>query len=587
MTPHLTGPRRALPEGTVGDLFSRRAAEAPDAVALIDEDGPVGYRALDAAVAEAAGRLVAAGVRPGDTVAVLTRRSARLLAAMLAVWRVGGSYLPVDPGHPAARISFLLDDAGAVASVHDEGPGPGGVRVEPLAPAPELREGRETQAGDPDPAPPGADSAYLIYTSGSTGTPKAVRVGHRALLNVVLELADAMGCGPGDTWLTMAAATFDISLAEFCVPLATGAALVVTSERDLRDAGALVGLVREHRVTRMQAVPSQWRALLDAGFDAPDLVAMTGGEALTVNLARELRGRVAALFNGYGPTETTVLSTLWPVPPDAAGIAIGAPIANTRLSVLDDRGRPVAAGEPGELHIAGTGVALGYAGRPGLTGELFLPDPDGPPGSRRYRTGDRVRLRPDGLLEFLGRDDGQVKVRGQRVELGEVEARLADHPKVAGVAAKVHDDTLVAYAVLTSEQAATPAELREHAERLLPPAAVPSLVVLLEEFPLTANGKVDKAALALPARTPAEEAPWQPDGSDHITAALCEICREVLGNPAVRPEDDLFDLGAHSLVLMQILGRLGLVLGVTIPIDILYDADLVSDVAAAVRRHLA
>jgi amino acid adenylation domain-containing protein len=476
------------------------------------------------------------------------------------------------------------------------------VRVEPLTPDSDPDSDPDSNpdphAGGPHQTKPDADSACLIYTSGSTGTPRAVRVGHRALLNVVLALADAMGCGPGDTWLTMASATFDISLAEFCVPLTTGAALVVTSERDLRDAGALVRLIAEHRVTRMQAVPSQWRALLDAGFDAPDMVAMTGGEALTARLADELRARVGALFNGYGPTETTVLSTLWPVPPRARDIAIGTPIANTRLYVLDDHGQPVADGEPGELHIAGTGVARGYRGRPDLTEQLFLPDPDGPLGSRRYRTGDRVRRRADGALEFLGRDDGQVKVRGQRVELGEVEARMADHPKVAGVAAKVHDDTLVAYVVLTASQAATPAALREHAGRLLPPAMVPSLFVLLDAFPLTPHGKIDKAALAVPERTPADAAPSRPDGSggsdgsngldgmDAVTAALCEICREVLGIPVVRPEDDLFDLGAHSLVLMQIIGRLGLVLGATIPVDILYDADLVSDVAAAVVGHL-
>ena len=580
MTPHLTGPQRVLPEGTVGDLFARRVAAAPDAVALVSEGRPISYRALDAAVEQVAGRLTAAGVRPGDPVAVLTRRSSRLLATMLAVWRLGGIYLPVDPSHPAARISFVLDDAAAVASVHDAGPEAADVKVQALATG--TGAGRGTRdSGSPT---SGAATAYLIYTSGSTGTPKAVRVAHRALLNVVLELADAMDCGPGDVWLTMSAATFDISLAEFCVPLTTGAALVVTSERDLRDAGALVRLIREHRVTRMQAVPSQWTALLDAGFSAPDMIAMTGGEALTVKLAGALRGHVGGLLNGYGPTETTVLSTLWPVPPDAREIAIGTPIANTRIYVIDDQGRPVAVGDPGELYIAGAGVAEGYAGRPELTEQLFLPDPDGPPGSRVYRTGDRVRCRADGVLEFLGRDDGQVKIRGHRVEIGEVEARLADHPKVAAVVAKVHDDALIAYVVPTSPEAATAATLREHAEQLLPSAMVPSLFVKLDAFPLTSNGKIDKAALAVPARMPADTAPGEPDELDEVTAALCQICREVLNVPVVRPEDDLFELGAHSLLLMQIIARLGIVLGVTISVDVLYDAELVSDVAAAVVR---
>lgn len=578
MTPHLAGPLRALPEGTVGDLFAGRVAAAPDAVALISQGVRVGYRALDTAVDHVAGLLTSAGVRPGDSVAVLTQRSPRLLATMLAVWRVGGIYLPLDASHPEARIAFVLDDAAAVAAVHDAGPGPADVRVDVLAAG-------ARPSGQDSPASRG-ETAYLLYTSGSTGTPKAVRVGHRALLNVVLELADAMDCGPGDTWLTMASAAFDISLAEFCVPLVTGAALVVTSERDLRDAAALVRSIREHRVTRMQAVPSQWRALLDAGFDAPDLIAMTGGEALPVKLANSLRGHVRGLFNGYGPTETTVLSTLWAVPPDAREIAIGAPIANTRVYVLDEQGRSVAVGEPGELHIAGAGVAEGYLGRPDLTGRSFLPDPDGPPGSLRYRTGDRVRCRADGMLEYLGRDDGQVKVRGQRVELGEVEARLAEHPKVAGVVAQVHEDALIVHVVPASPDAATPAALREHAEQLLPPAMVPSFFVLLDAFPLTPNGKIDKAALAVPAPMPADAAPGQQEELDHVTAALCEICREVLNISVVRPEDDLFKLGAHSLQLMQIIARLNTVLDVTIPVDVLYDADLVSDVAAAVVRQL-
>ncbi|WP_051942781.1 non-ribosomal peptide synthetase [Streptacidiphilus rugosus] len=591
------GPVRERPATTVLGLFEAGARTHPDAPALSWAERRFSYRELDEAAERAARSLRAAGARPGSRIAVCLDRSADLVVGLLAVWKTGGVHLPVDLGYPAERIAFLLADSAADLAL---------TRSDltsrlPVSAPPAVAIDRDDAVDLPDAgaataseyAHPGpADPAYLIYTSGSTGLPKGVLTGHRALLNVVLELAAEMPCGPGDRWLAMAAAGFDISMAEFCVPLASGAELVLSTEEQLRDPRALVRLIREREVTRMQAVPSQWRLLLDAGFDAPRMVAMIGGENLGVNLAGELRARLAGLFNGYGPTETTVLSTLWRVPPGATAVSIGAPIANTRLHLLDDEGQPVEDGAVGELCIAGAGVADGYADRPELTAARFVPEPGGPDGSLMYRTGDRCRWRADGLLEFVGRADDQVKLNGRRIELGEVEAALSAMPGVAGVAAAVHErsnggSVLVAY-VVPEAGAAVPdaAALRDFGRTRLPAALVPGLLVALDAFPLTPHGKVDRRALPEPTgpATAAEaDAPADPSGEPTgLLAQVCAICREVLDVPQVLPGDDLADLGASSLTLMQIVGRMHTVWGVDVPVDVFFDHDTVGEAAAAI-----
>ncbi|MFC1431651.1 amino acid adenylation domain-containing protein [Streptacidiphilus sp. N1-3] len=589
----LVGPDRPLPETTVLGRFERCAAETPDAPAVSCGDRRLSYRELDTAAERLAAGLRGRGTGPGRATAVHLGREADLVVALLAVWKSGGVYLPLDPGLPADRIAFLLRDAQAELVL--TGPEPTARQLPDEVTSATVGELSASSAGPgaaaaAQPLRPDAP-AYVIYTSGSTGRPKGVRVGHRSLLNVVLELAAAMPCGPGDRWLAMAAPGFDISMAELTVPLATGAELVLTGEELPRDPRALVRLVRERGITRMQAVPSQWRLLLDAGFDAPDLVAMTGGEALTVPLARALRSRVAGLFNGYGPTETTVLSTLWRVPEQVTDISIGLPIANTRLSLVDDRLRPVAPGEAGELCIAGAGVSLGYLNRTELTADRFIAEPGGPAGALKYRTGDRCRLRPDGLLEFVGRTDDQVKIRGQRIELGEVEAGLAAMPGLAGAVAAVHDQgaegtALAAYVVARAgAPAPSPAQVREFGRTVLPSAMVPSLVVVLDRFPLTPNGKVDRRAL--PAPTGAGAEPTDTDSEPTATALLTEvseICREVLGVERVLPGDDLADLGGHSLTMMQIAGLMRARWNVDIPVELFFEYDTVAELAQAIGR---
>lgn len=593
------GPVRELPPTTVLGLFEAHAAATPDAPAVTCGEQRLSYAELDTHAEAVAAALRALGLRRGDRVAVCLDRSADLPVALLAVWKAGAVYVPVDLAYPAERVRLLLADSAAAAVLSRSDL----AAQLPPGQAPVIAlEALPAAVGPVPPGPAAArpdDPAYVVYTSGSTGTPKGVRVGHRALLNVVAELARELDCGPGDRWLAVAAAGFDISLAELGVPLASGAELVLASDAELREPRLLVRLVRERAVTRMQAVPSQWRLLLDAGLDAPALVAMTGGESLGVNLARELRARVAGLFNGYGPTETTVLSTLWRVPPQPEAVSLGRPIANTRLHLLDEALRPVPDGETGELCIAGAGVTDGYPSRPELTAERFVAEPGGAADSLMYRTGDRCRRRADGSLEFVGRADDQVKVNGRRIELGEVEAALSAMPGVAGVAVTAHEGpggaALVAY-LLPEPGAPAPdaAAVRAFGRTRLPAALVPGRVVVLDRFPLTAHGKVDRRALPAPATDPAPHPhpnphpdPQAEAPADPILAEVSAIVRETLGLPQVHPTDDLADLGATSLTLMQLASRMHARWNRDVPLELFFDNETVAEVAAAVTALLA
>jgi amino acid adenylation domain-containing protein len=570
------GPDRDVCPRTLLDRFHDHVVASPDAPAATSGGRALTYGRLDALARGAAAGLVGQGVRPGDRVAVLVERSTSLVVALVAVWKAGAVYVPIDPDHPADRVRYLLDDCAAPVVLTE-------AALLERVPAGSTVVLDDRRGPDPTDAVPGHkpvldDLAYVIYTSGSTGRPKGVEVTHRSLGNVVAELARALRADAAQQWLTMAPASFDISMAELCLPLATGARVAVTSSAEARDAARLVRSINELGVTRMQAVPAQWRALVDAGLRAPDLVGMVGGEALPTGLANELTSRIGLLFNGYGPTETTVVSTIWPVPAGATEISLGRPIANTRLYVLDEGLREVPVGEAGDLHIAGTGVARGYLGRPDLTAGVFLTDPWGPAGARMYRTGDRCRWRSDGCLVYLGRDDGQVKVRGQRIETGEVEACLMRYPGITGAAAVVRGQSLVAY-VTTASVAPAPARLRAFVAASLTPAMVPGTVVVLDAFPLTPNGKIDRAALMDQAA--AGTAP-QP-AVDTFADQLCALITEILDVPPVRPADDFFELGGNSLAVMRVAAVVAQKWSVEVATEVFYDTETVGDLAAAIQ----
>ncbi|MEM7049900.1 MAG: amino acid adenylation domain-containing protein [Acidobacteriota bacterium] len=550
------------------ELFAARVAAHPGQAAVSSGDEVLSYGDLDRASQRLAERLRGRGIGPGDRVGVAVARSPRLLVALLGVLRAGAAYVPLDLAFPAQRLSYMIEDAGlrlvlSEAARADDLP-PHRVPVLDLA---EAASG-DPVADAPRPRPlAGEDTAYVIYTSGSTGRPKGVVVPHRALRNFLLAMAEEPGLAAGQCLLAVTSLSFDISALELYLPLIVGGRVEVAGRDETSDGEALARRLDTCRADAMQATPATWRMLLEAGWRGrPQLAMLCGGEALPGDLAAELLPRGRALWNLYGPTETAVWSACQPVSGEIAGegsVALGRAIRNTRLLVLDGHGEPLPIGVAGELLIGGRGLADGYLQRPALTAERFVPDPlagqpgGGAPGARLYRTGDLVRWRSAGVLEFLGRLDHQVKVRGHRIELGEVESVLSAVPGVTQAVAVARRDgggeaELVAY--VTAEESFDVDLLRGLARRSLPEYMVPSRLVRLESFPLTPNGKVDRRALPAPQAARPKVAPQLPAGS--LEATLSQIWCDLLGLEAVGLEDSFFDLGGHSLLLGKLRTRL-------------------------------
>ncbi|MFF8805416.1 amino acid adenylation domain-containing protein [Streptomyces omiyaensis] len=566
---------RAIPPGTVVDAFAARVREHPGAVALVAGAEELTYAALDARVDRLARLLAARGVGPERFVGIALPRGTELVVALLAVLRAGGAYLPLDLEYPAERLEFMVRDARPVcvlttlAAAPDAPDVPGTETL--VLDSPDALSALADLAGAPAaplPAPDGAHPAYVIHTSGSTGRPKGVVIPHSALANFLRVQAHELAMAPGDGLVAVTTVSFDIAALELHVPLISGAAVVLADRDTVRDPAALAALVEAHRPAVMQATPSLWHALLEEG--APRALARTkvlvGGEALPAALAERLARTAASVTNVYGPTEATVWATSSVLSPDHTGTPdIGLPFWNTRAHVLDSALRPVPHGRPGELYLAGDQLARGYLGRPALTSERFVADPYGPAGSRMYRTGDLVRRRPDGVVDFLGRADDQVKVRGFRIEPGEIETALTDRPEVDRAVVVVREDVpgsplLVAYVTGAGGTAPDPAGLRTAAGERLPAHMVPSAVVVLDAFPLTANGKVDRRALPAPdlagLATTTGRAPR--DAREEIVAGAYA---DVLELASVGPGDDFFGLGGHSLLAARVAARLRAALG--------------------------
>ncbi|MFE2867766.1 amino acid adenylation domain-containing protein [Embleya sp. NPDC059259] len=585
---------------TVVDLFATRACAAPDTVAVVCAGRFLTYRQVASAAYVFARRLGAAGIGAGDLVGIELGRTGEQVAAVLGVLAAGAAYLPLDPGYPAERLAFIRADARIAALVTERGERPADTAAEVLVlTGPDLY-GPDLFGPDPAPVEPPArpepgDPAYVIYTSGSTGRPKGVEIPHHALANLLASMRDRLGATAGDRWLGLTSLSFDISTVELLLPLVTGARVVLVPDDRHRDGPAQLAVLERHAISHVQATPSGWRVLLAAGLHRPGLTAITGGEALPAALADELRRAVGRLVNVYGPTETTVWSTYAEVRGDAPP-GIGRPLANTRAYVLDGWLHPVPEGLPGELFLGGDGVAHGYPGRPGLTAERFVADPFGPPGARLYRTGDLVRHAPGGGLDYVGRTDAQVKLRGHRIEPGEIESLLGAHPGIAQAAVRLLDrDTeharLVGYLVPEPGQPpVAPDRLRAYLAHTLPAAMVPHTFLVLDAFPLTPNGKLDRARLPEPAPARAEPIdPTDPTGApgapaDEVTETVRAIWAEVLRLDDVGPDEDLFDLGGHSLTITQIAARIRKRLGVEVPLDVFFDSPTVTGVTDAIRE---
>ncbi|MEU9144178.1 amino acid adenylation domain-containing protein [Streptomyces sp. NPDC048349] len=571
-----------VPAGTFPELFAAQVAARPDAVAVIDEYGSLTYRELDERANRLAHHLTARGAGRDVLVGLCVERSARMVTGLLGIMKAGAAYVPLDANYPSERLGYMLRDSGVALIVTQEHlvgrlPQTDAVLVDLDRDRAALEQWPHT-APETSPAP--HDLAYVIYTSGSTGRPKGVLVSHAGIGNLAAVQAAHLGVTPDSRVLQFASASFDAAFWEICMGVLTGAALVMGSEEALQPGEPLAAYTRKHGVTHATLTPTTV-AVLPEGRGLPEgATLVVAGEASTGALVeRWSAGR--RMINAYGPTESTVCATMSGPLGGAAVPPIGAPIANTRIHVLDSALRPVPAGVRGELYIAGTGLARGYHGRPGLTSERFVADPFGAPGSRMYRTGDVARWKGDGTLEYLGRADDQVKVRGFRVELGEIESALARRPDVAQAVVITHNTNLLAYAVPSGRAPLAAETLRAYLAERLPEYMVPSAVVVLDSLPLTPNGKVDRRAL--PAPGPAQGT----DGAyvaprNAVEETIAGVWAEVLDLDQVGVHDDFFALGGNSILSVRAAARLREALGITLSLRVLFDTPTVAALAASV-----
>ena len=583
-----------VPDRTVPELFAAQVAYRPDAPAVRSGAEVLTYAELDARAEQVAAAL--AGLDAPACVGVCLDRSADQVAALLGILRTGGHYLPLDPGYPAERLDFLLTDAGAAAVVTgsayaDRIPGWTGptVLVDDLPPATTGRT-PGTTGRTPGTAPGPEDLAYVMYTSGSTGNPKGVRVPHRAVVRLVHD-ADYADVGPGDRVAHSSSISFDAATFEIWSALLTGAELTILAKETVVEPAALAAALHELDVTVLWMTSSLFNHTV---AEVPATVAgigtvIVGGEALDPAVIRAVLrppNSPRRLLNGYGPTENTTFSTthhITAVPDDAVSIPIGTPIRGSRCYVTDPQLRLVPAGVPGELCVAGLGLAHGYLGAPELTAERFVPDPYGADGDLLYRTGDLVRWLADGTLEFLGRSDDQVKIRGYRIEPGEIEARLTGCPGVRGalvLVRKAEDGPrLVAYVVPDAGAELSVPELQDQLAATLPVHLVPSDFVLLDQFPLNASGKVDRARLPEPER-PEAGAAVAP--RTELEATVCRVWADQLGAGEIGVTGNFFHLGGDSLLATRVVGKLRRELGIRLSVRLLFDHPTAEAFAAAV-----
>jgi amino acid adenylation domain-containing protein len=584
----------------IHELFEAQVERTPDATAVLFEGSGLTYRELNQRADDLARGLRGLGVGPDVLVALHVERSLDMVVGMLGVLKAGGAYVPLDPGHPSKRLGYTLADAAPlvlltqrrlvsdlpphrarVVVMDADGPTP-----EPPMATPEPAMATAERAGSP------RDLAYVIYTSGSTGEPKGVEVEHGSVVNMLASMRRRPGFDAGDTMLAITTLAFDIAVLEIFLPLTSGARVVIAGRETVGDGPALADLIARSGVSVMQATPATLRMLLDAGWQGdPRLKILCGGEAWTADLAAELLRRCGSLWNMYGPTETTVWSAVAKV---EAGrpVVVGGPVAQTRLYVLDGARQLVPVGVPGELWIGGEGLARGYLRRPELTRERFVADPFSPKtGARMYRTGDQVRRLADGTLEFMGRLDHQVKIRGHRVELGEIEAVLARQPGIEQCVVVAREEAsgeqcLAAYIIPTADAVVSPAELRAALGETLPAYMLPAAFVSLAAFPLTPNGKLDRKAL------PAPEALLQNAGVAPIAPrtlteqVLARIWCDMLGREQVDVRDNFFDLGGHSLLAVRVVGAVNKVLNAGLNVPALFQSPTIEQLARTIeQRH--
>ena len=587
----------------IHELVMRQVTRAPLAVAVVSGSQSLSYAQLDQRSNAIAHRLQALGAGPNRPVLVCLDRTAELPVALLGVLKAGSCYVPLDPQDARPRLRAILDQCRPVAIIADSAFS----LPREIEPIPVISPNDDASGHDPEQdiehqAPPAnsGHQAYVIYTSGTTGKPKGVPILHRALVNFITSATRAPGFTSADRMLAVAPISFDIAAMDMFLPLVSGGTLFIADRHTAADPYRLATLLRELDVTVLQATPATWRLLASSDWEGKrDLKMISGGEALPRDLANQLLPHGKELWNCYGPTETTIYSSVLQIQSRSGVVPLGPPIANTTFYVLDDHGRLLPPGVPGELYIGGTGVSPGYLEPPQNSLRRFLHDPyAGTPGALMFRSGDLVRLLNGDRFEFFGRLDHQVKLRGYRIELGEIEFALRTFPGIQNAVAALHESGpgepyLIAYVTARDQQLDQETDqpqnlrrLRDHVSLVLPAYMVPSRFVLMESIPLTTSGKIDRKAL-FASGSIALSAYHQPEGVTPRTSLeqkLLTIFREVLATPEFGVTDSFFDYGGYSLLTVKLFTRINRALDLRLPISLVFDAPTVRSLAEAINR---
>ncbi len=576
----------------VHDLFAEQVAARPKAVAVVFGGESLTYEELDWRANQLAHHLKFLGARPDTLVAISMERSLEMVIALLGVLKAGAAYLPLDPAFPAERLRFMLDDSKAplllTRATEKERLGELPATVRAICLDTDWRLICEERDDEMPVKTTPENLAYVIYTSGSTGWPKGVQIPHRAVVNFLHSMQREPGMTSADTLLAVTSISFDIAGLEIFLPLTTGARVVLASAEEIFDAARMKALIRHSGATVMQATPSFWQFLVEADwFGDRRIKVLCGGEALSRELADKLLERAGEVWNLYGPTETTIWSAACKVMPGPGAISIGRPIANTQIYLLDAHLQPVPIGVPGELHIGGDGVARGYLNRPELTQEKFVEDPFG--GTRLYKTGDLARYRPGGAIECLGRNDFQIKLRGHRIDLGEIESVLRRFPNVCEAVVLLREDErgqkrLVAYLQRSAHPSPDAGMLQQFLKAKLPDYMMPSAFVVLDKFPLTPNGKINRKALPPPvAERPEAKHGFTPPRTP-TEEGLAKIWRELLGQSVIGIDDNFFDAGGHSLLAMQLMARVRSEFQAELSLRNIFEAPTIAELAIILDR---
>jgi amino acid adenylation domain-containing protein len=583
---------------SVQELFEEQTERSPDAVAVVYEESQLSYRRLNRSANQLAHRLREMGAGPEVRIGLCLQRGLDMLVGLLGILKTGGAYVPVDPDYPAERLTYILRDSGArvVVTCQRFAEKLGRVRVGTM----HLDEDWEQTHSlfDCNPASQGEreNLAYVIYTSGSTGRPKGVGVSRSALTNFATAFSRRIGLLPIDVLVAVTSLTFDISVLEFFVPIISGARVVVADEETVKDGYLLKALMIESEATHLQATPATWRMLVEAGWTGGAITrVLCGGEALPADLATELTRQRAQVWNLYGPTETTVWSSMWAVETNGKTgerrglVPIGQPIDNTQVYILNERLHPAPVGVCGELYIGGAGLSRGYLSRPDLTAQSFIPDPFRELAGRLYRTGDLGWYGAGGTLQYGGRRDNQVKIRGHRVEPGEVESLLNAHSGVRQSAVTAHEDPfgdklLIAHFVPSDHLAPTGSQLREYMRDHVPDYMVPSVFLELQDLPLTTSGKVDRKVLSKYSALdiPEEKA----DSLTPLQETLTRIFAELLGLEGLGAHQNFFEVGGHSLLATRVISRIRAALGVDLSLRRFFETPTAAGLAAAVATEI-